>query len=96
MIKRIALAIILASLVPILQSCGPEESPTGFKNSSDPADNDFIGLPLTKAQELAESRGLKHRVIKEDGKPLPAIKDYRPNRVNFEIELAKVVAVSRG
>ncbi len=96
MIKRIILAITLVSLVPMIQSCGPDESTTGFKNSTDPADDDFIGLPLTKAEELAESRGLKHRVIKEDGKPLPAIKDYRPDRVNFEVELAKVVAVNRG
>lgn len=96
MIKRIALAIALVTLVPMMQSCGPDESTTGFKNSTDPADNDFIGLPLTKAEELAESRGLKHRVIKEDGKPLPAIKDYRPDRINFEIELSKVVAVNRG
>lgn len=98
MIKRLALAIALAiaTLVPILQSCGPEETPTGFKPSTDAADNDYVGLPLSKAEELAESRGLKHRVIKEDGKDLPAITDYRPDRINFEIEHLKVVAVSRG
>lgn len=96
MIKRFALILAFATLIPMIQSCGPEDTSSGFKNSTDPADDDYIGLPLSKAEELAESRGLRHRIIKEDGKPLPAIKDFRPDRINFEIELLKVVAVSRG
>lgn len=97
MIKRLAIILAFATLIPMIQSCGPEEEGiAGTKASTDSADRDYVGQPLSKAKELAEKRGLRHRVIKEDGKPLPAITDFRPDRVNFEIEQLKVVAVSRG
>lgn len=96
MIKRLAIILAFATLIPMIQSCGPEGDTGMKKPPSEASDSDFVGLPLTKAEELAEARGLRHRVVKEDGTPLPAIKDYRPDRVNFEIELSKVVAVSRG
>ena len=97
MIKRLALILAFATLIPMIQSCGPEkEGLASTKPPTEAADKDYVGLPLSKAEELAESRGLRHRIIKEDGKPLPSIKDYRPGRVNFEIEQLKVMAVSRG
>ncbi|MDF1861974.1 MAG: hypothetical protein P1U87_17280 [Verrucomicrobiales bacterium] len=72
----------------------PEKS---MKNASDPeSDQTFIGLPLKEAEEKAEKSGLRHRVVLVDGQPRPATRDYRPDRVNFEVENGKIVKVSRG
>jgi hypothetical protein len=55
-----------------------------------------VGLDEVKGAELAASRGLKHRILSVDGKPRPATKDYRPDRINFELVDGKITAVSRG
>ena len=62
----------------------------------DGTDADFKGLSEADAAALAEKRQLKHRVVERDGKPLPATRDMRPDRVNFTVTAGKVTKVSRG
>jgi hypothetical protein len=59
-------------------------------------DADFIGLSEEKGAALADGRGLKHRVVSVDGQLRPTTRDYRRDRVNFELEGGKIVKVSRG
>ncbi|MEX2579844.1 MAG: hypothetical protein WD342_12370 [Verrucomicrobiales bacterium] len=97
MLPRLALILLLVIAAPTINSCLPDgSSPRGDKPASDPRDSDFIGLPLSQGEALAERRGLRHRIIKEDGEDRPHTKDYRPDRVNFEIQHLKIVDVSRG
>ena len=68
-----------------------------MKNQPAPeGDNVFIGMDLKSAEEHAKKNDLIHRVVERDGKPLPATRDYRPNRVNFSVKGGKVVKVNRG
>lgn len=77
-----------------------EKQPTPkkpMKNAPDPgSDHAYVGLPLKEAETMAEESGLRHRVTMLDGQPRPATRDYRPDRLNFEVENGKVVKVSRG
>lgn len=61
-----------------------------------PTVEDFIGLSLTEAEKLANKHKLPHRVIMIEGKHLPSTRDYRPHRLNFTIEKAKVAKVTKG
>lgn len=77
-----------------------EQKPTPekpMKNAPDPeSDQAYVGLPLKEAEAMAEKSGLRHRVTMLDGQPRPATRDYRPDRLNFEVESGRVVKVSRG
>ncbi len=59
-------------------------------------DQDFIGLSMEDAKALAKERGQAHRVISIEGNFRPVTADYRPDRLNFEIENGKVTVVKRG
>lgn len=59
-------------------------------------DSDFIGMTAPGAGRLAESRGLRHRIISVDGSLRPVTRDFRPDRVNFTVENKKVTETSRG
>ncbi|MDF1737824.1 MAG: hypothetical protein P1U86_01595 [Verrucomicrobiales bacterium] len=65
-------------------------------HETDGTDFDFEGLSEKEAGSLAEKRDLKHRVVERDGQPLPATRDFRPDRVNFTVKAGKVISVSRG
>ena len=65
-------------------------------HQADGTDADFEGLSEKEAGTLAEKRDLKHRVTERDGQPLPATRDFRPDRVNFSVKAGKVISVSRG
>ncbi|MEM9016011.1 MAG: hypothetical protein AAGC68_03285 [Verrucomicrobiota bacterium] len=81
------------------QSGGEKPVPEKPQSQKPPVvanDNDFVGMALSAAEKLAEKRGLKHRVTMLDGQPRPATRDYRPDRVSFEVKAGKVVGVSRG
>jgi len=74
-------------------------SPSGsspMESEVDTEDDAYIGLPLEEARALAEERELPHRVTREDGESLPATTDFRPERLNFQVEDGEVVGVSRG
>lgn len=53
---------------------------------------DFIGLTVEQAADLAKENGVSFRVVKEDGKYLAVTMDYRPGRINAEVEDGKVTA----
>lgn len=74
----------------------PEAPPVIEKGENAASDEAFIGRTANAAAALAKEQGLLSRVVSVDGQLRPTTKDYRPNRVNFEIEKGKVVKVSRG
>lgn len=78
------------------ESAGEEPAKPEAKAALPEDDTAFVGMKLGDAEKLAEERGLKHRVVERDGKPLPATKDYRPDRINFSVEKDVVVKTSRG
>ncbi len=101
--KITPIAIILSAL--LFSSCqekpadgnpAPEAPPVTGKGENAASDDAFIGRTAESAAALAKERDLISRIVSVDGQPRPATKDYRPNRVNFEIEQGKVVKVSRG
>ncbi len=81
--------------------CAPVQSPgeNPPAEESDPApgrDDDFVGLPLDRAETLAGERNLDSRVIEVDGESRPVTMDYNPERVNFSVEKGVVLRVRRG
>lgn len=55
---------------------------------------DFVWLSEEEAMELANENNIPFRVIMRDGEMLPATMDYRPGRINAEVEDAIVVDFS--
>lgn len=98
--------VLLGTATPafwLLSSCregadrpAPESPDPSEGDESDDSDDDFVGLELEEAERLATRRRLAHRVTMRDGEPLPATMDYRPDRVNFEVEGGRVAKVTRG
>lgn len=74
----------------------PEKPAMPGKGESPGSDEAFLGLTEAEGAKVAEGRGLKHRTVSIDGRLLPATRDYRPDRVNFEIEEGRIARVSRG
>lgn len=66
------------------------------KGESPDSDAAFTGLSQAEGEALAKERKLISRVVMVDGQPKPATRDYRPDRVNFEIEQGRIVRTSRG
>lgn len=98
-------SVALALFAVLLSSCqekstaanpAPPVPPVVDKGGDADTDDAFIGQAVDAAAALAKERKLISRIISVDGQPRPATKDYRPDRVNFEIEQGKVVKVSRG
>lgn len=61
-----------------------------------PGDGKFLGLSKDEAMAVAQREGRRARVVREEGVPRAITKDYRPQRVNFEVEQGLVVKVTRG
>jgi len=73
-----------------------ETPPTPQPPTSTPTLQDFKGLALKKAQQLADTHQIKHRVVNQDDQPLPVTKDYRPDRLNFTVNEGKVTNITKG
>jgi heat shock protein HslJ len=56
----------------------------------------LVGMPADEAQSAAEEAGYTFRVLAEDGVNNAVTSDYRPDRINVEIESGKVTKVSVG
>ena len=85
------LALSLTSCeTPDLQPPISVEEPEGLSNRQ------YIGKPLQVAGDLADSRGVRWRVVEIDGVPQMTTKDYRPDRLNFAVRRGTVAKVSRG
>jgi hypothetical protein len=102
--RRFLLTALFFSIV-LLSACresGPAPAPAEGtpevpkKGANAPSDSAFLGLTEKEGADRAEADGLRHRVISVDGQPRPATKDYRPDRVNFEIVNGRITAVTRG
>ncbi len=99
--RRVLLLALLASTFPL--ACREKTvdatdapPPAGKKNEAVESDQDFVGLTQDEGETLAKKRKLTSRLVFVDGKWLPATKDYRPNRINFEVENGRIVRTSRG
>lgn len=55
---------------------------------------DFIGLSETEAETLAQENDVPFRVVSRDGEPLPVTMDYRPGRINADIQDGIVASFS--
>lgn len=51
----------------------------------DPAVEQYIGLTVTEAGELAVRNGFVFRIASDDGEIFPGTADFRPDRLNFDI-----------
>ena len=94
-------AIVVALTTGCQQGGEIEESTDPSSSESDPLSESngearFLGMEWKKAEALAKELGHSSRVTKIDGEPKPVTMDYRPERLNFEIEGGEVVKVTRG
>ncbi len=53
----------------------------------------IIGLDITDAEHIAQKKGLLIRPMCVDGQELLGTCDFRPNRLNIEVNDGKVAAV---
>lgn len=60
------------------------------------ADLRFVGMTDVAAKELAESEGLKSRVVRVDGVARMVTRDFLRDRLNFEVMSGRVTRVTRG
>ncbi len=67
-------------------------APPGGPNSAD----EFVGLTMEQATELASSRGLFIRLAGEDGECLPLTDDIRSERINIELRNGVVITADKG
>jgi len=102
---RAILSPVLLPIVFFMSSCrdevpaaagAPASEPVLKKGGSPRSDGDFVGLSEAAGASLAGQRELRHRVVSVDGELRPTTRDYRPDRVNFELEGGKIVKVTRG
>jgi hypothetical protein len=59
-------------------------------------DRDYLQLETETARSLADKRGLKSRVIEEDGETHSVTRKVDKTRVNFVIAKGRVIRVTRG
>ncbi len=57
---------------------------------------DFVGLTVGEAQEIAEMNIIDWRVTREDGEFFAVTEDYRPDRLNFEVDDGLISRVTLG
>ena len=75
------------------------EAPANADSQNDPKvepteqESAIIGLSLADAQSWAEQNGRLVRVLKKDGKLVPATKDYVPERINVVVDRGIVTAI---
>ncbi len=102
---RVILSLLLLPIAFFMSSCrdevpaasgAPASEPVLKKGGSPKSDGDFVGLSEAEGASLAGQRELRHRVVSVDGELRPTTRDYRPDRVNFELEGGKIVKVTRG
>ena len=53
-------------------------------------------MTVDEATALAETNGFTTRIVFEDGKPLPATRDYREDRMSFDVEAGVVTKCVAG
>jgi|GraSoiStandDraft_5_1057265.scaffolds.fasta_scaffold516658_1 hypothetical protein len=58
--------------------------------------DDLVGMMEDEATVQAMNEGYTVRVTRRDGNSFPVTRDYRTDRVNFDVEQNVVVAASVG
>jgi hypothetical protein len=58
--------------------------------------NEYIGLILEEAQEVAKVNGFSTRIVEKDGTALFVTMDLRNNRLNFRVRDNKITDVYPG
>lgn len=71
-------------------------TPTAGKDAASTDLKALVGLSESEARARAEGDGYVVRVIFRDGEPLPATKDFRPDRVNLAVEDGVVTGATSG
>ena len=102
-ITRVAAsAIAVVALAAGCSNAGPAANPSEFATvtGSPVAVADEItalceqviaeSLPVEAATALAEASGYATRIVSLDGEPQPATKDYREDRMSFDVEAGLV------
>ena len=56
----------------------------------------IVGMTAQEAQDAVEAEGLTYRVLSEDGKDNAVTADYRPDRINVEIEDGTITTATVG
>jgi hypothetical protein len=74
-------------VAPAARWCPEEAGDKGF------ATEGVVGLPLPKAERLAEKNGCSVRATERDGESLPVTLDINPARINVAVESERVTAV---
>lgn len=69
---------------------------TESRKPSDPSDSSYLGLDQDAATTKADALGLRWRIVRIDDRRAKVTKDYRPERLNFEIEDGQVLRVTKG
>ena len=64
--------------------------------SNDAWTDDIVGMIEDEARNAATEEGYTVRVTRRDGSAFPVTRDYRTDRVNFNIENGIVVCASVG
>lgn len=101
------LPVLAAALLASCVGPGPSAMPDGgrprppvppplSKGGDRLGDRSFLGLELAEAEALARRRGIVSRVVSVEGRPRPTTRDYRRDRVNFEIGQGRVARTWRG
>ena len=58
--------------------------------------DDFVGLTEDEATSLANENGLDNRIVRVDDEFFAVTRDFRPSRLNFEIDDGIVTVVTLG
>lgn len=56
----------------------------------------YVGLSINEATEKAKTHGLASRITRQDGVPRIVTEDYKPYRLNFQIEKEIVTNCNTG
>ncbi len=57
---------------------------------------DFVGLTIAEATEIAETNIIDWRIVREDDEFFAVTDDYRPDRLNFELDDGVITRVTLG
>jgi heat shock protein HslJ len=96
--------VLLAEEAPVLEfepagaeGSGEGEAPVTDEEAAAAAfAATIVGMTAEEAQAAVEAEGLTYRVLSEDGKDNAVTADYRPDRINVEIEDGTVTNATVG
>ncbi|MGQ7296582.1 hypothetical protein [Quadrisphaera sp. KR29] len=106
--SRVVLVVVLLAAVSVTAACGAADpvgadppaatsSPCGSSGAADDLTRSLLDLPEAEATARAEAEGLPVRVVGRGADCFAVTMDFRPERVNLDLDEAGVVrAAGRG